>query len=277
MAYGDDYEDTSARRASARTRTRLPEQEESPSRRPPASTRRNVVTILGVVVVLLAAIAFANRSTDGDGGSGGSTDDSGPERGAQPTAPTGEQPVDGAFNGIPTGHAQTEQGAQSAAANYAVALGGVEMFNEQQRRTIVDTISASASRSDLRSAFDADYTAGLNESIGLDAEGGVPDGYTFVNRTMPVGSSVTSYEDTAAEVSVWCSGLFGIAGTDSQNPVRTSWFTMHFSLIWEDGDWKVTGTEQSEGPTPVNGDNRVSGADEIAEAVEEYGGFTYAR
>ena len=36
-------------------------------------------------------------------------------------------------------------------------------------------------------------------------------------------------------------------------------------------------SSQKDGPTPVNGDNRASTADEIAKAVEEYGGFTYAR
>ncbi|MDT0346659.1 hypothetical protein [Streptomyces litchfieldiae] len=275
MSYGDDYEEARTRSIPSGTRTRLPEQTEPSSRRPPASPGRSVITIVAVVVLLLAAIVFANQSGDDDSSGGGDTS-ADPDT-AQPTAPTGEQPVDGTTNGIPTGHPQTEQGAQSAAANYAVALGGVEMFNADQRRGIVDTISASSSRDDLRAAFDADYSPELNEDIGLDPEGGVPDGYTFVNRTMPVGTSVTSYADTTAEVAVWCSGLFGIAGTDSRNPVRTSWFTMHFTLVWENGDWKVVGTDQTEGPTPVNGDNRISGSDEIAEAVEEYGGFTYAR
>ncbi|MGK5534060.1 hypothetical protein, partial [Streptomyces sp. URMC 129] len=245
-----------------------------PSRRPPSSPGRSMATIVGVIVILLAAIVFANQSRDGDGDA--SSQDTADST-AEPTSPTGETPVEDSTNGIPSGFPQTEQGAQSAAANYAVALGGTEMFNPDERRTIVDTVSASTSRADLQAAFDADYSPQLNESIGLDAEGRVADGYTFVNRTMPVGTSVTSYSATTAEIAVWCSGLFGIAGTDSQSPVRTSWFTMSFTLVWENADWKVVSTDQSEGPTPVSGDNLVSGADEIAEAVEEFGGFTYAR
>ncbi|RKN05571.1 hypothetical protein [Streptomyces radicis] len=273
MSYGDDYDDTRTGRVPSPTRTRLPEQDEPPSRRPAASPGRSILTVVAVIVVLLAAIVFANQSRE-DGSSG---DDGGDREDARPTAPTGERPVDGAFNGIPTGHAQTEQGAQSAAANYAVALGGVEMFNEARRRTIVDSISASATRDDLRASYDSGYSAQLNEDIGLDPEGVAPTGMTFVNRTMPVGSSTVEYGETAAEVSVWCTGLFGMAGAESRNPVRTSWFTITFDLVWEDGDWKVSDTEQAEGPTPVGGDDRVSGADEIAEAVEQYGGFTYAR
>lgn len=274
MSYGDDYDDARAGSVPARTRTRLPDQPPSPGRRPPASPGRSMVTIVGVVVLLVAAIVFANQARDDDDTADGGAP---PEARAQPTAPTGELPVDGATNGIPSGFPQTEQGAQSAAANYAVALGGTGMFNATERETIVSTISSAAARDELLASFDAAYDEALNATIGLDADGAAPEGSTFVNRTLPVGSGVESYSPTTAEVSVWCSGLVGIAGLDSRNPVRTSWFTMHLTLTWEDGDWKVTTTEQTEGPTPVNGDNQISGAEEIAEAVEEYGGFTYAR
>ncbi|RKN39167.1 hypothetical protein [Streptomyces hoynatensis] len=276
MSYGDEYDDTRARSVPAQTRTRLPEQPDQGPRRPTASPGRTIGAIVGVVVLLLAAIVLADRAGgEGEqegGGSGQAEGDS-----AEATAPTGEQPVDGSTNGIPRGFAQTGQGAQSAAANYAVALGGTEMFDPERRHTIVDTIAAPTARDDLQAAYDAAYSPGLNERLGLDEDGLAPQGDTFVNRTMPVGSSLTEYADTSAEVSVWCAGLTGIAGLDSQNPVRTSWFTLHLSLSWAEGDWKVVSTEQSEGPTPVNGDNVISGADEIAEAVQEYGGFTYAR
>src|SRR4051794_38037832 len=117
MSYGDDYEDPRARRAPAQTRTRLPEDEEATPRQP-ASPKRSLATIVAVAVLLLAAIVVANQ-TGGDGD--GDTDDQS-EGQSQPTAPTGEQPVDGTMNGIPSGFDQTEQGAESAAANYAVAL-----------------------------------------------------------------------------------------------------------------------------------------------------------
>ena len=52
---------------------------------------------------------------------------------------------------------------------------------------------------------------------------------------------------------------------------------MHLQLKWADGDWKVDRLPQKDGPAPVTADNQASGADEIAKAVKEYGGFTYAR
>ncbi|WP_062217368.1 hypothetical protein [Streptomyces sp. NBRC 109706] len=274
MSYGDDYEDTHARRTPAQTRTRLPDQPEPSIRRTSSSPGRNTVTIVGVIVLLVAAIVFANQARDDNDGQSADNDQGSR---SQPTSPTGELPVEGSTNGIPSGFPQTEQGAQSAAANYAVALGGTGMFNPTEREAIVGTISSAETVEQLLASYGADYSEALNTDIGLDSEGIAPEGSTFVNRTLPIGSSVETYSTTTAEVSVWCSGLFGVAGLDSLNPVRTSWFTMHFTLVWEGSDWKVVDTEQTEGPTPVNGDNRVSGAEEIAEAVEEYGGFTYAR
>jgi hypothetical protein len=48
-------------------------------------------------------------------------------------------------------------------------------------------------------------------------------------------------------------------------------------LEWTGGDWKIVSHSQKDGPAPVPGDDRASSADDIAKAVEEYGGFTYAR
>lgn len=275
MSYGDDYDDTRARNVPPQTRTRLPEPSE-PHPRSSSSPGRSIGAIVGVVVLLLAAIVLADRA-GGDSEKSAESSRHAEDNQAQATAPTGERPVDGSTNGIPRGYAQTGQGAQSAAANYAVALGGTEMFDPVRRHTIVDTIAAPAARDELQAAYDAAYSPDLNERLGLDENGQAPRGDTFVNRTLPIGSSLTEYTDTSAEVAVWCVGLTGIAGLDSQNPVRTSWFTLHLNLAWAEGDWKVVSTEQTEGPTPVNGDNVISGAEEIAEAVREYGGFTYAR
>ena len=107
------------------TRTRLPDgggDLYGSGRRSRAGlSSRNLVTIVGVVVLLIAAIAFANRS--GGGGTGDTASSDAPKGAdAQPTAPTGTKPVTGKNGSIATGFAKTEQGAQSAAANYAVAL-----------------------------------------------------------------------------------------------------------------------------------------------------------
>ncbi|SFB80011.1 hypothetical protein [Streptomyces aidingensis] len=277
MSYGDDFGDTGARTVPSQTRTRLPDEPGPSSRRAPASPGRSLFTIIGVFVVLIGAIVFANLS-DGDGGPDeGTARDSAGGPATQPTAPTGEAPVDTAVNGIPTGHPQSEQGAQSAAANYAVALGGDGMFTTDSRHAIVGTVYDAAVVPALVDELDRAYSEEALALLGLDAEGNPPAGMTFVSRTLPVGTSLVAYTGTSATVDVWYTGLIGMAGESARNPVRTTWKTWTFELVWSDGDWKIVEDSQADGPAPVPGDNRASTAEEIAEAVEEFGGFTYAR
>ncbi|MGV9275130.1 hypothetical protein [Streptomyces griseosporeus] len=258
------------------TRTRLPEGDPyGGARRTARSSSRSLVTVVGVVVLLIAAIAFANR------GGGDSAADNTPADATKPettaTAPTGVAPVRTGTGGIPTGFAHDQQGAESAASNYAVALGSDGMFNATRRHEIVEAIADPSAVDRLQAGFDADYSAAFLKKIGLNNDGSTPPGTTFVNRTLPAGTKATSFTTTAATVEVWCNGLFGLAGEDSTNPVTSGWFTVTIKLNWTGGDWKVVETSQKTGPTPVTGDNPISGAEEIGKAVKEFGGFTYAR
>ncbi|MEV8351139.1 hypothetical protein ACFVTT_02210 [Streptomyces niveus] len=262
------------------TRTRLPDGGGGdgyggPARRPQRSSR-SLVAVVGVVVLLIAAIAFANRGggdTDTSGAGGG--DDR--AAGSEPTAASGVKPVTGKSGGIPSGFAKDEQGAESAAANYAVALGSVGMFTADSRQEIVRTTHDPAAVDTLLGQLDKAYSPAFLKNVGLNDDGSAPSGQTFVSRTMPVGTKVTEMNGDTATAEVWCTGLVGLAGEGSTKPVGATWFTITEKLKWVGGDWKITSSTQSEGPTPVNGDNRASSADEIAKAVEGYGGFTYAR
>ncbi|CAL9299634.1 hypothetical protein [Streptomyces sp. SudanB25_2051] len=290
MSFGDEYEGGSGRGrggrgGTGRTRTRLPENEAAdtygdgfgdgfggPARRPPR-TSRSLVTVVGVVVLLIAAIAFANRQGDGD--SDGTA--KAPREGAAPTAATGTKPITGKNGTIPAGFAQDEQGAQSAAANYAVALGSAGMFQQESRHAIVRAVHDPAVADGLLADLDKAYSPAFLKKVGLNEDGTTPPGLTFVSRTMPVGTQLIEMNGSTATVEVWCTGLVGMAGETSTKPVTQNWFTITQKLKWVGGDWKIQSSTQEEGPTPVNGDDRASTADEIAEAVAGYGGFTYAR
>ncbi|MDT0399386.1 hypothetical protein [Streptomyces edwardsiae] len=270
MSLGDD---------TGQTRTRMPERDGDPyggSRRGGRSSSRSLVTVVGVVVILIAAIAFANRgggdSAADDGGGGG-----GDAPKASSTAASGKKPVDGKAAGIPSGFAHDKQGAESAAANYAVALGSAEMFDKARRGVILRAIIVPSRVADFETTLDKAYTPEFNQKVGLNDDGSTPKGFTFVSRTSPVGTKVTTSSADAATVEVWCSGLLGMAGESSTNPVTSSWFTITIQLEWTDNDWKIVTHSQKDGPSPVPGDDRASSAEEMAKAVEEYGGFTYAR
>ncbi|MFJ3171883.1 hypothetical protein ACIPJK_14015 [Streptomyces roseus] len=257
------------------TRTRLPDSPSDPYGTPRRTPRasRSLVTVVGVVVLLMAAIAFANRSGDTPTPPSADTPPS-----PSSTTATGTRPVDGKNGTIPAGFAQNEQGAQSAAANYAVALGSDGMFDSVRRKAIVQAVYAPDVAAARQSNLDSVYTdAQFLARIGLDPAGKAPKGLQFISRTNPVGTKVEKFSTDAASVSVWHSTLFGLAGEGSKNPVAESWYTNTFELRWTNGDWRVTDFTQKDGPAPVGRDQRAASAEEMAAAVSQFGGLTYAR
>ncbi|MGW7613241.1 hypothetical protein ACWGKW_39580 [Streptomyces sp. NPDC054766] len=262
---------------SGQTRTRLPDRPGDVyggARRGRGSSSRSLITVVGVVVLLIAAIAFANRgdnSASPDAGSGDKAKTS-------PTAASGANPVASKAAGIPTGFAHNTQGAQSAAANYGVALSSTGMFNTEQRHAIVDAVYApdvaAARQPDLDTAYSSEK---FLTNIGLDKNGAAPAGQTFISRIIPVGTKLKASSADSATVELWYTSLFGLSGDGSTNPVSESWYTTTYQLKWVNGDWKVTDFTQKDGPVPVGRDQKASTADDMTKAVEEYGGFTYAR
>ncbi|MFF8836476.1 hypothetical protein [Streptomyces sp. NPDC015130] len=279
MSLGDEHDGFGGVGGSGQTRTRLPEGNSGDiygGARRPVRNSRSLITVVGVVVLLLAAIAFANRGGGEPADAAIPTSNTPGKSG--PTAATGVRPVTDRNGGIPTGYAHDEQGAQSAATNYAVALGSAEMFTAATRSEIVHTVYASSVAAtrlgDLNETF-ADKA--FLERIGLQEDGTAPRGQTFIARTVPVGSKIESYAEDKATVSIWHSSLFGMAGEGSRNPVSEAWYTSSYELQWVENDWKVVDASQKDGPAPVGRDQRASTAEEMSDAVRQFGGFTYAR
>ncbi len=94
---------------------------------------------------------------------------------------------------------------------------------------------------------------------------------------MPLGSKVTKFTEESARVSVWYLGLIGMSGDGSTDPVRSTWKTWTFDLVWVDDDWRISKDAQKDGPAPVPGDVPAATSEQIADAVEGFGGFSYAR
>ncbi|MEU9590144.1 hypothetical protein ACGF7W_35950 [Streptomyces sp. NPDC048219] len=278
MSLGDDHQSSGGYGGTGQTRTRLPDNggdAYAGTRRGGRSSSRGLVTVVGVVVLLIAAIAFANRGGDDSAGSDKAATGDRPQTSA--TAPSGTQPTDTKASGIPAGFPHDQQGAQSAAANYAVALGSAEMFNKVKRDAILQAIIVPSRVGGFQASLDKAYSPAFNRAVGLNEDGSTPKGYTFVSRTSPLGTKLTENSPDTATVEVWCNGLLGLAGQNSTAPVTSSWFTITTKLEWISGDWKIVTHSQKDGPAPIPGDDKASSADEMAKAVQEYGGFTYAR
>ncbi|MEV7505987.1 hypothetical protein [Streptomyces sp. NPDC093018] len=276
MSHGDEQGYSDYGDDTGHTRTRLPDHDPygGAPRRPGRSPSRGLITVVGVVVLLIAAIAFANR---GDHSSANTSTPKSSQPHTSPTAPSGTHPVQTKTNGIPSNFAHTGQGAQSAASNYAVALGSTAMFKKDSRDTLLQLLYVPDAANRLQGEMDQAYSADFLSKMGLDAGGNAPKGSTFVSRVSPVGATVQQYSDGNAKVAVWCVGLIGMAGSSSTDPVTSSWKTWTFDLQWSDGDWKIADDTQKDGPSPVPGDDPAATSDEISKAIEEYGGFTYAR
>ncbi|GHF80849.1 hypothetical protein [Streptomyces griseosporeus] len=274
MSLGDEHDGYGG---TGQTRTRLPEGDPyGGARRTARSSSRSLVTVVGVVVLLIAAIAFANRGGDDSAADNTPADATKPETTA--TAPTGVAPVRTGTGGIPTGFAHDQQGAQSAAANFSVALGSADMFNTARRHEIVNSVYAPDVAAARQAALDSAYSSEkFLSNIGLTKNGTAPAGQTFVSRVIPVGTKVTASGADSATVEVWYTSLFGLSGQASTNPVTESWYTTTYQLRWINNDWKVTDFQQKDGPVPVGRDQQASTADDMTKAVEEFGGFTYAR
>ncbi|WP_043672930.1 hypothetical protein [Streptomyces xylophagus] len=280
MSPGDEHETSGGYGGTGQTRTRLPQGTGGDiyggARRTGRSSSKSLVTVVGVVVLLIAAIAFANRGGDNSTSTDGNTA-SGSKPDSASTAASGTKPVESKTGGIPSGFARNQQGAQSAAANYSVALGSTGMFQKEIRHTLVNSLYTTGAASKLTGPMDQAYSADFLAKLGLDANGNAPTGSTFVSRVTPVGTTVQQYSDSSAKVAVWYVGLLGMAGQTSTDPVTTSWKTWTFDLQWSDGDWKIAKDSQKDGPAPVPGDDTAATSDEISKAIDEYGGFTYAR
>lgn len=255
------------------TRTRYPAGEQTPdlpARRP----LRTLTAVLVVVVVLVGLVAVLNRTSGSPTGSASTGGTSGDGAGKS-TAATGTQPVTSTRNGIAVGFPHTAEGAQSAAVNYAVALGSAEMYTASSRKSIVTTVADPSVATALLARFDPSYTE-LGAKFGLQ-NGEGPNGMVFVSRTVPVGTKADSYTSGQATVEVWTTGLIGLAGKGSTNPVTSSWSTLTLQLHWTGDDWRVIAFDQHDGPTPIAGSQAASSADDISTATNQFGGFRYAR
>ncbi|WP_035846357.1 hypothetical protein [Kitasatospora azatica] len=262
------------------TRTRLPVGEQASAQPPGRQPRplRTLLTVLVVVTLLVLAISIANSDKKtGSVAGGGHSAAAVPPGATAPTAPSGDQPVTATSNGIGTGYPHTEQGAQSAAANYAVALGSADMFRADGRRTVLTAIADPAVADSLRARYDQAITPDVLAHLGLDAQAKAPSGLTFVSRSTPIGTRTEGYTADTTKAMVWYVGLIGLAGSGSTLPVRESWNTLTLTLHWVGDDWKITDFSRQSGPAPVPADQQAATADEITGAVQQFGGFRYAR
>jgi len=250
-----------------RTRVRLPADESAAG----AGARSRLVSgiaALAVIALVIAAVSFANRGAPGP-------DSPASDRKGPPPV-SGQAPSERRVQGVAIGFPHTAAGAESAATNYAVALGSEQMLDTWTRHQIIGAVADPAVAAAMRARMDQAFAA-LRTYYGLNSEGEPRGDLTLVYRSLPAGSRIVSYTAAAATVEVWTNGIRGLAGEGSTKPVVEAWHTITVSLRWVQGDWRWVDFKQKDGPTPVSGQQPASSAKEIAEAAKKFGGHRYAR
>ena len=260
------------------TRTRLPGGADTDiygGARRPVRNSRSLITVVGIVVLLIAAIAFANQSGDE-----GSPDETAKGAESAPTAATGVKPVKGKAGAIPTGYARDEQGAQSAAANYAVALGSDGMFRSATRREIVETVADAGAPDKLQAGFEPAYSPDFPRP---DRPRARRQRARRARRSSPApfpsGAKVKSLHRTTRPTSTsGASGMFGLTGEKSTRPVTKR--LVHAERQAEVERIRLEGRrDRPEGRARRRspGTTAVLRPTRSPTPSKEFGGFTYAR
>jgi hypothetical protein len=272
----------------SRTRYRLPDDPYSGSEETPPPRLRRPLIVVACLIALVAAIVLADRiehhttsnpSADNTPGSTASGQNS-----AAATTPavvssvpvqSGSKSATVAGLVIPIGYPDTQQGAESAAANYASAYGSAQMAVPGQRDQVLSVISDPAITTSLESQYDTEY-ATIDRAMGLSSDGTPPSGESYMAREVPIGVSVNSDSATKAVIAVWAVTFAGVAGSSSNYPVTQSWTTDTITLNWTGGDWKMSAVSSVSGPSPNQGNQTPSTGQQLQQANNQYGGLPYA-
>lgn len=155
--------------------------------------------------------------------------------------------------GVPVGYERSEQGAAAALLNYSGVLARLVLDEPGQRRAALEVLGTDAF---------AERTAGQQQRARRAAEAG-PLGAalrgegTAVFRGGPLGFRVSRYGDDEAVIETWAFGL--VAATSGLDP-RMTFQTSTSTLVWQDGDWKLSDSQSRPGPAPaMDTDQQVSG------------------
>ena len=233
---------------------------------PPAGPQRRRLSrgtaVLAVVLVVSVAAALVRATTD-DG-----SDSEAPSPGGVPvTAPVAQPPA--------RTDARTEAGATTAAVEFLVAYGSPAMYDPSQRRQVLAAITSPAVQAQTQAQVDEAFTLAAT-SLGLDAGGSSLEG-ELVARTIPIGTRIVDYSPDQAVISVWVTGLLGVAGLGSRYPVQESWSTATVTLDWTPQGWRWASLDHTDGPAPIGSAQVPADADAIARTARQFGAVAYAR
>lgn len=191
-------------------------------------------------------------------------------RSAAPREPVEERALPGSagasrvVEGVPVGYLQSEAGAVAAAGNFTRVLGEKANFDPAFGERAYPIFTVPEVRDDLLRRAQG-FAANVEDAAALANDPGV------TLRGVPLGYRVESYTPADATVSVWYAAI-GV-GTP-EVPMSTAWGTDRLTLVWTDGDWKISAISSTAGPEPPS--NATDSADStLAASINGFQPFSY--
>lgn len=155
---------------------------------------------------------------------------------------------------------QSEEGAVSAARSFAL-LTSTPLLSSRDEFIAAMRNAASAQWEDAAERQAINGHEFLVERYGSDVD----------VSAAPIRFDLLSYSPSEATVRFW---IVSVVTGSKRETVDEAWGTATVELIWIDGEWRVSGTENSNGPTPLdlpstsNGETARSHMEEFSEFEE---------
>jgi hypothetical protein len=170
---------------------------------------------------------------------------------------------------VPVGYPRTRAGAVAAATNYSAVLAGPLILEPVRYRAAESVIASPPAQAHLTAEGEQAISA-VDESTRAvtQAQHGVR---VFVRYT-PMAYRATAYGANRATVSIW--GLW-LIGEQRLLPPTETWSTRTVGLVWIGGDWKLSDSSTSPGPTPQAGQQAATTA-ELPPQLTDFEEYSHA-
>jgi hypothetical protein len=162
---------------------------------------------------------------------------------------------------------RTQDGAVASAVEYATLLARMFPLDAAQARSLAAEAASEAYRPSMVAAVDTELVPLQRQATRL------PGSTTY--RQSVLATRVDAFDEPAkpsatgdrAQVSVWTLLLVSQTGTSSEEDGKTNpiarFSTERLDLIWQRGAWRINGSSQTGGPTPL-----VDGAPHTADELD---------
>ena len=190
-----------------------------------------IAAVVGVVLLVIVAVLAVSCSGSDDTATTSSQSTTSSGIGS----PHGPNKI---TDGIPSGYTRDKAGAATAAVNFMQAVSQAGQGRIDAGKLTDQSVASNPSPA---------LSQVLSQASGRAAD-------SAVYSSMPVVTTVTSFDPNTAVVSIWelDSSQSRIGGQNGKVGVQTLWSTTTVTLSWSGSDWKASDWSFKAGPNPAD-------------------------